>query len=448
MGPLKVVDVMSALEFADPLFQKLAEIGPRPTEQMPQFQWKHLIATFDVCWGGPSAEGAAEAPRPRESYAAFLAKEGKGTPPNPYKQLILNTPVQFSVEDVYDCHVVYSYKLVETLQQLEDIVDTILNEGRRIVALDVEHCNEFSYRGMTCLVQLATPTATYLIDPFRMFTQMHLLNKITLNADILKVLHNAEHDVAWLQRDFGVYIVNAFDAGIAATVLNFPGGSSLQNLLKQLCAETKCCAFAREDWSQRPIPDHLLEYAAQDVRHLLFIHRVFARRLSDFVQFACEQADHAAISRYESLLKQRFSKTYNFSAYKLKHDLKDLRSRVPEKMTDLLVLAFAWRDIMARFLDVGRHYLIPKNCIPNIVKRAWNGSSTPLKLSLHGHLESRLERGLYDLLRAFCDDQGPQRSILAVENLASEECEIALQQERENTKEGALEGRPAFDISI
>ncbi|KAL8454999.1 hypothetical protein Emag_001126 [Eimeria magna] len=278
-----MLDVNSALELVDPLFQKLSNLGPRPTQQMPQFHWKHSIANFAVCWEGPLADGVlVKAPSQEYSYAAFLAEEGKGSPPpNPYRQLIHDTPVQISVEDSCDCQVVYSYDLVETIQQLEDVINTILEEGHRIVALDLEHCDEFSYRGMTCLVQLATPTATYLIDPLRMFAHMRLLNKVTTNPDILKVLHNAEHDVAWLQRDFGVYIVNAFDTGIAATVLNFSGGSSLQNLLEQLCGVTKCSALAREDWSQRPIPDHLLEYAAQDVRHLFTIHRIFAHRLSE-----------------------------------------------------------------------------------------------------------------------------------------------------------------------
>ena len=35
----------------------------------------------------------------------------------------------------------------------------------------------------------------------------------------VKVLHGADSDIGWLQRDFGIYVVNMFDTGQAARVL-------------------------------------------------------------------------------------------------------------------------------------------------------------------------------------------------------------------------------------
>lgn len=37
--------------------------------------------------------------------------------------------------------------------------------------------------------------------------------------DDAQVLHGADSDIVWLQRDFGLYIVNMFDTGQAARVL-------------------------------------------------------------------------------------------------------------------------------------------------------------------------------------------------------------------------------------
>jgi exosome complex exonuclease RRP6 len=38
-----------------------------------------------------------------------------------------------------------------------------------------------------------------------------------------KVLHGADMDIQWLQRDFNLYIVNMFDTGQASRVLQFKG---------------------------------------------------------------------------------------------------------------------------------------------------------------------------------------------------------------------------------
>jgi exosome complex exonuclease RRP6 len=42
---------------------------------------------------------------------------------------------------------------------------------------------------------------------------MQCLNSAFANPRILKVLHGADMDIVWLQRDFGIYVVNLFDTG-------------------------------------------------------------------------------------------------------------------------------------------------------------------------------------------------------------------------------------------
>ena len=54
---------------------------------------------------------------------------------------------------------------------------------------------------------------------------------------IVKVLHGADRDVEWLQRDFGIYVVNMFDTGQAARVLRLPA-KGLAYLLQHHCGVT------------------------------------------------------------------------------------------------------------------------------------------------------------------------------------------------------------------
>ena len=53
------------------------------------------------------------------------------------------------------------------------------------------------------------------MDPFGIFEEMHWLNEIFTDPNIVKVLHGADRDVLWLQRDFSVFFVNMFDTGPA-----------------------------------------------------------------------------------------------------------------------------------------------------------------------------------------------------------------------------------------
>lgn len=54
-----------------------------------------------------------------------------------------------------------------------------------------------------------------------------------LSVQVVKVLHGADRDVHWLQRDFGIYIANLFDTGQAARILHPRYG--LAYLLQRYC---------------------------------------------------------------------------------------------------------------------------------------------------------------------------------------------------------------------
>ena len=63
----------------------------------------------------------------------------------------------------------------------------------------------------------------------------------------LKVLHGANSDVVWLQRDFSLYLVNMFDTGQAARVLQLPG-FGLAFLLQKYCNVVADKKYQLADW--------------------------------------------------------------------------------------------------------------------------------------------------------------------------------------------------------
>jgi exosome complex exonuclease RRP6 len=152
--------------------------------------------------------------------------------------------------------------VVETEEQLRRLIKKLLVVDS--FAVDVEHHSERSYWGMTCLVQISTRDDDYLVDPFPLWAHMHLLNAVMTNARILKVLgacdshartntqvfHGANSDILWLQRDFGVYVVNMFDTYRAMKALQYKK-LSLYYLVKSVCDVDLNKEMALADWRQR-----------------------------------------------------------------------------------------------------------------------------------------------------------------------------------------------------
>ena len=65
-----------------------------------------------------------------------------------------------------------------------------------------------------------------------------------------QVFHGADSDVEWLQRDFGLYVVNMFDTGQAARVLGL-ARFSLAHLLKHYCQVEADKQYQLADWRIR-----------------------------------------------------------------------------------------------------------------------------------------------------------------------------------------------------
>lgn len=109
------------------------------------------------------------------------------------------------------------------------------------------------------------------MDTLALRSHMHILNGALTDPRIVKVLHGADMDIVWLQRDFGLYIVNMFDTGQAARVLEFPR-FSLAYLLDHYCGVTADKKYQLADWRIRPLPNEMLKYAREDTHYLLYIY--------------------------------------------------------------------------------------------------------------------------------------------------------------------------------
>jgi ribonuclease D len=143
------------------------------------------------------------------------------------------------------------------------------------VAVDTEFLREKTYFAKLCLVQLANEYGVVVVDVLALSTLVPLLDFIYDSAR-LKVLHAARQDLEVLSQAQQKYDSLAksiipspiFDTQIAAGLLGLPAQIGYGDLLNQKLHVLLTKGLARTDWSQRPLSDEQLHYAADDVRYL------------------------------------------------------------------------------------------------------------------------------------------------------------------------------------
>ena len=63
------------------------------------------------------------------------------------------------------------------------------------------------------MTQISTRKRDYIVDTLALRSEMEIFNEVFTDPNIVKVFHGADSDILWLQKDFGVYVVNMFDTG-------------------------------------------------------------------------------------------------------------------------------------------------------------------------------------------------------------------------------------------
>lgn len=96
---------------------------------------------------------------------------------------------------------------------------------------------------------------------------------------LFQVFHGAESDIIWLQRDFGIYVVNMFDTRKAMKELSYRK-YSLQHLIQECCDVVLNKDLQKADWRVRLILTLFIQMLSQLVLFsvtsasfgVLFIH--------------------------------------------------------------------------------------------------------------------------------------------------------------------------------
>uniref|UniRef100_A0A2M4BBY9 Exosome complex component 10 homolog n=1 Tax=Anopheles marajoara TaxID=58244 RepID=A0A2M4BBY9_9DIPT len=232
------------------------------------------------------------------------------------------------------------------------------------IAIDLEHHSYRTFQGFTCLMQLSTRTKDYIVDTLALRDELHVLNEVFTDPRKLKVLHGAISDIEWLQRDLGLYLVNMFDTGEAARVLQF-SRIGLQFLLKHYCNIETDKAYQLADWRMRPLPPAFIEYARKDTHYLLYI---YDRIRNDLLEKGGDSLLQTVYDKSTFLCKQRYQKPIVnedsiMNIYRRSRYVFDYR-----QMYALREILY-WRDKIARQEDESPGYVLPQHMALDIASK-------------------------------------------------------------------------------
>lgn len=253
------------------------------------------------------------------------------------------------------------FKYIDAEKDLNELLEYLKTIEE--FAVDLEYHAQRSFLGFTCLVQISSRDRDFIIDAIKLRSQMSILNEVFTDPKILKVFHGADLDVRWLQKDFGIYVVNMFDTGKAAKLLHF-ASFSLSFLVKHYCNENLIKKYQLADWRIRPLSEGMLNYARSDTHSLLYI---FDKIRNDLIKKEGIESLKQAFeeSRKVSLLRFEIP-TINENSYLaliMKNRL-EFNNRQKQAFKEI----YSWRDHLARSEDESTNYILPNHMMLKIAE--------------------------------------------------------------------------------
>ena len=276
------------------------------------------------------------------------------------------------------------FQWVSTKAQIEQLRDHLDEDRVREIAIDLEHHSYRTYQGIVCLMQLSTRWGDWIIDTLSDDVRQYaeLLNSSFTHPDKVKVLHGANHDVLWLQRDLGLYLVNLFDTYHATNVLMFPS-HGLNYLMARYCNFDADKRYQLADWRIRPLPKEMLYYARSDTHTLLYIYDNLRHELMeaggvDAIRDVFTRSKDVAMATYakeewdsDGETREGWRSVWRKWGGEAALGTEDRREVAQMKKEERLVRALhRWRDGVAREEDESPRYILGANNLMMLAARA------------------------------------------------------------------------------
>jgi ribonuclease D len=246
--------------------------------------------------------------------------------------------------------------LITQQNELETVIATLARS--EFVTVDTEFIRETTFWPELCLIQMASPEATALIDPLAPGIDLTPFFELMANEKVLKVFHAARQDIEIVFHLGNLIPHPVFDTQIAAMVCGFGDSVSYDQLVQRITGTQLDKSSRFTDWRHRPLSDKQLEYALADVTYLIEVYRHLQDKLESRQRSSWVREEMAILTSPE---------TYDLHPENAWTRLK-MRVRKPIELAVLQQVA-AWREREARERNVPRGRVLKDDAIYEIAQQ-------------------------------------------------------------------------------
>ncbi len=246
------------------------------------------------------------------------------------------------------------YILVSDKESLENLLEDLSHY--EIAAVDTEADSMYHYSVRLCLVQITIGEHHYIVDPLAPFDLSPIFKTRAMNN---LILHGADYDLRMLWHRFRFSPKHVFDTMLAAKFLGEPA-LGYASLVQKYFGVTLPKDNQKSDWTVRPLPTDMCEYAIHDTFYLHELCAILGEKLKAEHKFGW------LIETCDDLIeKAKFEKTEDPERWRIQGSF-----RLQPKSLNILKNIWNWREREAEKLDRPPYKVLGNELMLAVVRSA------------------------------------------------------------------------------
>jgi len=250
-----------------------------------------------------------------------------------------------------------NYFKIESSVDLRSYLKKLDDKKQNIIALDIEaESNLHVYGEKLCLAQIFDGINSIIIDPFKIDNGS--LKLLFENPKILKVMYDAGSDLSLLKNAHNLEIKSILDLRPAVELLDYDKKDLHSVIASELgIILEKKRKYQQYNWTKRPVDEQAIDYALNDVLHLLILKDIILAKLYVKKLFEPFFLKNVQIQNkdYTRDPEDNYRKINGYS--RLRKDKKAVFRKI-----------FDIREKYAKQFNMSPHNVIQKSYLINIVK--------------------------------------------------------------------------------